>query len=99
MWIQRAAVDDGALHRDATSQLFMVERYDDSGTPGRLQPLPPPSADVLLMCAVCIPADDVVLALVQGSDEQTVSAGLAAAGWRVDRITPATWAPRIEDGS
>lgn len=79
-------------------QLFVVERYDDTGTPGRVLPLPAPPADVHLLCAVRVPVDDVVLALVEGIDEQTISAALATAGWRVDRITPATWAHPGEEG-
>ncbi len=82
---------------DANDQLFVVERYDDSGIPGRQQPLPPPPADVLVVCAVRVPADDVILALVRGTDEQTTGASLTAAGWRVDRITPATWVRPDED--
>ncbi|WP_375503635.1 hypothetical protein [uncultured Jatrophihabitans sp.] len=75
-----------------TGQLFVVERYDDTGTPGRAQPLPAVPADVHVVCAVVVPADDVVLALVEADDEPTVTAALAKAGWRVDRITPAIWA-------
>jgi hypothetical protein len=82
-----------------TSQLFVVERYDDTGTPGLLQPLSAPPPNVHLVCAVRVPADDVVLALVEGTDEATISAALAAAGWRIDRITPATWARPDEDGT
>jgi hypothetical protein len=55
-------------------QLFAVERYDDTETPGRLQWLPVSSADVRLVCAVRVPADDVVLAPVEGADEQTTCA-------------------------
>jgi hypothetical protein len=79
------------------SQLFVVERYDDTGTPGREQPLPAPPSDVHLVYAVRVPADDVVLALMEGTDERSVSAALTTAGWRVDRITPATWARPGED--
>ncbi|WP_375479068.1 hypothetical protein [uncultured Jatrophihabitans sp.] len=82
-----------------TGQLFVVERYDDTGTPGRLLPLPAPPADVRLVYAVRVPADDVVLALIEGTDEQTTSAALTAAGWRVDRITPAAWAHPGEEGA
>ncbi|MER7443069.1 hypothetical protein [Micromonospora avicenniae] len=38
-----------------------------------------------------IPADDVVLALVEGPDAETVAAVAAAAGWRVDRLGTAEW--------
>ena len=85
-------------HPDAANHLFVVERYDDSGTPGRLQP-PPPSADLRIVYAVRVPADDVILALVEGKDEQTICTSFGAAGWRVDRITPAAWARADEDGS
>jgi hypothetical protein len=53
---------------------------------------PPFPPDVPLHFAVRVPADDVVLALVEGVDEQSMSAALAAAGWRVDRISSASWA-------
>jgi hypothetical protein len=43
-------------------------------------------------CAVHLPADDVVLAVVEGEDEASVCEAVNAAGWRVDRITAATWA-------
>ena len=82
-----------------TSRLFLVERYDDTGIPGQLQPIPAPPADVRLVCAVRVPADDVVLALVEGADEQTTCAALTAAGWRVDRILPANWAFPDEKGT
>jgi hypothetical protein len=81
------------------TQLFVVERYDDTGTPGRVQPLPAAPPDVHLLCAVRLPADDVVLALIEGEDEPTISAALLTAGWRVDRITPATWAHPGEEGA
>lgn len=82
-----------------TPQLFVVERYDVTGTAGHLQPLPAPPADVRLVCAVRVPADDVVLALVEGIDQTSISAALAAAGWQVDRITPAAWASPDPDRS
>jgi len=81
-----------------STQLFVVERYDDTGTPGRLPALPAPPAEVELLCAVRVPADDVVLALVEGADEQTISTALIEAGWRVDRITPASWAGPNREG-
>ncbi len=81
-----------------SNQLFVVERYDDTGTPGQFQPMPMPPSDVQLLCAVRVPADDVVLALVEGADEQSISAALNSAGWRVDRITPASWAGPDQEG-
>jgi hypothetical protein len=66
--------------------LYAIERYDAAGDeaafPGRLAGL---------VCAVRLAADDVVLALVDGPDPETVTASAVAAGWRVDRITPARW--------
>jgi hypothetical protein len=75
-----------------TDHLFVVERYDDTGTPGAVTPLPAAPPGVHVVHAVRVPADDVVLALIEGTDERTICAALLAAGWRVDRITPATWA-------
>jgi hypothetical protein len=75
-----------------SDQLFLVERYDDSGIPDRQEPLPAPPPDVPVLFAIRVPADDVILVLVEGPDEESMVAVLAAAGWRVDRITPATWA-------
>ncbi len=75
-----------------TNRLFAVERYDDSGDvphPNDIFPRLP--ADVQLARAVYLPADEVVLALVEGEDEKAVAAAVAAAGWRVDRINPAAW--------
>ena len=81
------------------SHLFVVERYDDTGTPGRVEPLPVLPAGVHLVCAVSVPADDVVLALVVGEDEETLRTALAGAGWFVDRVTAATWMHRVGDPS
>lgn len=66
--------------------LFAIERYDPAGAP----PAALPPMDGLVM-AVRLAADDVVLALVEGPDPDSVAADAAAAGWRVDRLTPATW--------
>lgn len=69
-----------------TDQLYAIERYDAAGEePAAVRPL------AGLVCAVRLAADDVVLALVTGSDPETVAASAAAAGWRVDRITAASW--------
>ena len=76
----------------AGTQLFVVERYDDTGDPGAAQPIPAPPAGLKVICTVRVPADDVVLALVEGRDEQSIRASLGDVGWRVDRITMATWA-------
>lgn len=78
--------------RGVTHRLFAVERYERSGhgeVPD-LGPLPA-AADTRLVVAVHLPADEVVLALVEGPDTQTVADSAAAAGWRVDRLNPAVW--------
>ncbi len=80
------------------NRLFLVERYDDTGSPDRQELLPAPPPDVPLLFAVHVPADDVLLLLVEGTDELTMTETLSAAGWRVDRITPASWARPDEDG-
>jgi hypothetical protein len=74
--------------------LFALEHYDRSG--GTSVPEPPAqltTEQTRLVAAVHLPADDVVLALVEGNGADTVAAAAAAAGWRVDRLTPATWLP------
>lgn len=86
-----------STHSDPASQLFVVERYDNTGAPGRLQPFLAPPVDVAVVCAVRIRADEVMLALVEGTDEQSTCAALAAAGWRIDRIVPASWMPPAEE--
>ena len=73
-------------------RLFVLERYDRSGRTGELQPFPPLPQGMRVACAVHLPADDVVLAVVEGEDESSVCDAVTAAGWRVDRITAATWA-------
>ena len=78
-----------------STRLFALERYDDTG--GHLVPLEPFPAlagPVHLTGAVHLPADEVVIAFVEGPDEESVGAAVSAAGWRVDRITPATWLGR-----
>ena len=69
--------------------LYAIERYDAAGE----EPagFPALAGGVRLVAAVRLAADDVVLALVEGPDPDTVAALAAAAGWRVDRITPASW--------
>jgi hypothetical protein len=72
-----------------TSHLYAVERYDEPGaTPTRFPDLPHPFR---LAGAVYLPADEVVIAFVEGADEQSVASTVRAAGWRVDRISPAAW--------
>lgn len=86
------------------SRLFLVERYDDTGTPD-LTPIPAPPSTAHVVCALRVPADDVVIALVEWADpadqadamgEQMMADRLVGAGWRVDRVTTATWLPAQE---
>ncbi|MEV6967956.1 hypothetical protein AB0M47_22880 [Hamadaea sp. NPDC051192] len=85
-----------------TRLLFALERYDTSS--GLASPVLtdlPVGVDVRLVAAVHLPADDVLLALVEGPDADTVAGVAAAAGWRVDRFCPAVWAkaPTLPEGS
>ena len=77
---------------DVTRQLFVVERYESS-TGAEVPTLTalPDTAGARLVAAVHLPADGVVLALVEAPDEQVVAAAAAEAGWRVDRLCPASW--------
>ena len=68
-------------------QLFAVERYARSGS----EPPAAPGAVPGLVGALYLPADEVVVALVEGADAEAVRAAVSDAGWRVDRITPAEW--------
>lgn len=75
-----------------TRHLFALERYDSSGA--QTVPAIPslrPGANARLVAAVHLSADDVVLALVEGPDAETVAAAAASAGWQVDRLYPAAW--------
>jgi hypothetical protein len=72
--------------------LFAVERYEESGAgldPHAAFPVLP--AALRLAAALYLPADEVVLALIEGPDADAVGAAVSAAGWRVDRISPAAW--------
>ncbi|BCB76191.1 hypothetical protein GCM10022251_68610 [Phytohabitans flavus] len=71
-----------------TDRLFALERYDVPGSEPRSLPA---LAGARLVAAVHLPADQVVLALVEGEDEQSVVDAATAAGWRVDRLHAATW--------
>ena len=72
--------------------LFAVERYDESGAGVDLHAaFPALPAALRLAAALYLPADDVVLALIEGPDADVVGAAVSAAGWRVDRISPASW--------
>jgi hypothetical protein len=81
-----------------SDRLFALERYDRSG----VEPAAPSTSSTTalsslttaltrLVVAVRLPADEVVLALVVGPDPETVAAAALAAGWRVDRLSPAEW--------
>ncbi|MET7750005.1 hypothetical protein [Micromonospora sp. NPDC005367] len=75
-----------------SSRLFVLERYDR--VPGESADEPVgalTTGTTRLRGAVRIPADDVVLALVEGPDAETVAEVAAAAGWRVDRLGVAEW--------
>ncbi|WP_116952548.1 hypothetical protein [Jiangella endophytica] len=76
-------------------RLYALEHY--TGPDDTAEPVPALPEDVRLRLAVRLPADEVVLALVEGPDEPTVVAAAAAAGWRVDRIGPAAWHPVADD--
>ena len=75
-----------------TSRLFALERYDLGD-----ERLPEPdwaattAGSIRLVGIVLLPANCVYLALVEGPDAETVTAAALAAGWRIDRINPATW--------
>lgn len=68
-----------------------MERYDDSGRGSTWQPPLPVAATVRLIAAVQLPADEVVLALVEGPDADAVASAMAEVGWPADRINPAVW--------
>ncbi|WP_213456915.1 hypothetical protein [Rhizomonospora bruguierae] len=72
-------------------RLFALEQYDSSGG-AEPDPVPDLTTDgTRLVAAVHLPADDVVLALVEGVDTAAVTAAAEAAAWRVDRVNPARW--------
>ncbi|PZG01382.1 hypothetical protein [Micromonospora deserti] len=74
------------------TRLFVLERYDRG--PGERADEPVgrlTTGATRLRGALRIPADEVVLALVEGPDAETVAAVAAGAGWRVDRLGAAEW--------
>ncbi len=73
------------------NDVFAVERYDESGSALPPDPLPELPPGARLTCALHLRADDVLLAVVEGADEQAVRAALKQAGWRFDRITAGAW--------
>jgi hypothetical protein len=72
-------------------QLFALEQYEAAGASHIAPPRLPAHDAIQLIGLVRLPEDDVVLAFVEGPDAEAVSACLSAVGWRVDRISPATW--------
>jgi hypothetical protein len=83
---------DGPNVGGVTRKLFVVERYESSiGAEVPALTALPANTGARLVAAVHLPADDVVLALVEAPDEQVVAAAAAEAGWRVDRLCPAAW--------
>jgi hypothetical protein len=72
-------------------RIFAVERYDETGSSAVPLGGFPEGAGVRLTGVVHLPADEIVIAFVEGPDEATVCAAMTAAGWRVDRIGPAEW--------
>jgi hypothetical protein len=75
-------------------QVFALERYDRTHGEAAQNPVPPlTTRDTVLLGVLRLPADEVVVALVEGPDAETVAAVAATAGWRVDRLSPALWNP------
>ncbi len=73
-------------------RLFVLERYDRGPAERADEPIERlTTGTTRLRGALRIPADEVVLALVEGPDAETVAAVARAAGWRVDRLGPAEW--------
>ncbi|MEV7227335.1 MULTISPECIES: hypothetical protein [Polymorphospora] len=72
--------------------LFAVERYERRGDQ-RTPSLPslPADSGVRLVVAVHLPADEVVIALVEADDVAAAEAAAVGAGWQVDRVTSAIW--------
>lgn len=78
-----------------TRRLFALERYDPAGELPAPESLARLSGDrTRLVAAFHLPTDDAVLALVEAPDEAAVLAIATEAGWRVDRLLPATWIAR-----
>ncbi|MFG1777342.1 hypothetical protein ACGFIG_13045 [Micromonospora sp. NPDC049048] len=74
------------------TRLFVLERYDGVAQECADEPVGALTTDATrLRAAVRIVADEVVLALVEGPDAETVAAVASAVGWRVDRLGPAEW--------
>jgi hypothetical protein len=71
--------------------LFALERYDTGLDEAPPFPRVPLSGASRLIFLVRLPDEDLALALVESSDSGSAAGSMAAAGWRVDRISPATW--------
>ena len=83
-----------------TRHLFALERYDRSGAASESGPVSMLTTDqTRLVAAVHLPDDEVVLALVEGPDMETVTAAAAAVGWRVDRVSRAAWLSPEQPGA
>ncbi|MFG3661561.1 hypothetical protein [Streptomyces sp. NPDC047706] len=72
-----------------TRPVFAVERYDDSGGGSAGRPPSPTAPGVRLVAAVRLPADEVVLAIVEGPDADVVAEAMAEVGWPGHRVNPA----------
>ena len=72
-------------------QLFALERYESGHDGSLVRPQLPETVEAQLISLIRLPEDEVQLALVEGPDAGVVTAAMTAAGWRVDRITTATW--------
>ena len=73
------------------THLFALERYDTGADDAPPIPRLPLSGASRLVCMVRIPDEDLALALVESSDSGAAAGSMAAAGWRVDRVSSATW--------
>lgn len=71
--------------------LYAVERYGSQQCAAHPAPLLPLAAPSRLVGVIQLTDDDVGLALVEGTDPESVRASMTAAGWRVDRVTAAAW--------
>jgi hypothetical protein len=82
--------------------LYAVERYGSQQSAAPATPLLPLAAPSRLVGVIELTDDDVRLALVEGTDPESVRASMTAAGWRVDRVTAAAWilpeAAGVDDG-
>jgi hypothetical protein len=73
------------------NHLYAVERYDSQHVSGDTAPRLPLSGAARLIGVIQLTDDDIGLALVEGTDRESVRASMTAAGWRVDRIVAASW--------